>query len=467
MAHVVVHDTTQQHKLPVSAGEQPAPAHHQSRDAELDARLACAALELVAIVADSLTIDRAAAAVVNRLKDFLDSDGVALGLVQRNGRCRLAAISGATQINRGAELSQAIEDRLAASVDLDHAPARHGDDNHAHLLPGDTVVCRLATHSGQSAGALLIWGSDRQFDRAQSERFLRLAGEPLAGALLLHDRARMGSLRRMFTGALGTRRWLLWAALPLIGLVVMCLVPYRVTCECAAEPFTRRFVSAPFAGVFEKSLVRPGDVVAKDALLGQMDGRELRIELATITADYEQARKSRDVNLAAGKVAQAQIDRLELERLDQQRALVEHRMANLAIKSPVAGYVIGGDLKRTEGAALTIGQVLFEIAPLEQMIVEVAVADDDISLVETGQPVTIRFDAYAGEVFVGRLVRIHPRSETRDSRNVFIGEVALDEAASALRPGMKGTARIVIEGKSLAGGIGGRVWHTIATFLGL
>jgi hypothetical protein len=32
---------------------------------------------------------------------------------------------------------------------------------------------------------------------------------------------------------------------------------------------------------------------------------------------------------------------------------------------------------------------------------------------------------------------------------------------------MKGTARIVIEGKSLAGGIGGRAWHTIATFLGL
>jgi hypothetical protein len=424
-------------------------------------------LELVAIVADAPTIERAAATAVNRLKDFLEADGVALGLVQRNRRCRLVAISGAAQINRGSELSQAIEDRLAASVDLDHAHAQRGDDKHAQMLPGDSVVCRLATHSGQCAGALLVWGRGRQFDRTQSERFLRLAGEPLAGALMLHGRARHGPLRRVLSGALGTRRWLLWAALPLIVLIVMGLLPYRVSCECAAEPFTRRFVSTPFAGVFEKSLVRPGDIVAKDALLGQMDGRELRIEMATITADYEQARKSRDVNLAAGKVAQAQIDRLELERLDQQRALVEHRMANLAIKSPVAGYVIGGDLKRTEGAALTIGQVLFEIAPLDQMIVEVAIADEDISLVETGQPVTIRFDAYAGEDFVGRLVRIHPRSETRESQNVFIGEVALDQAASALRPGMKGTARIMIEGKSLARGLGERAWHTIAMFLGL
>jgi multidrug efflux pump subunit AcrA (membrane-fusion protein) len=146
---------------------------------------------------------------------------------------------------------------------------------------------------------------------------------------------------------------------------------------------------------------------------------------------------------------------------------LEHRITNLAIRSPVAGYVIGGDLKRTEGAPLTVGQVLYEIAPLDQMIVEVAIADDDIALVEVGQPVSIRFDAYAGDEFAGRLLRIHPRSETRDSRNVFIGEVMLDEAAGALRPGMKGKARIAIGGKSLAGGLCQRGWHTIAMLLGL
>jgi multidrug resistance efflux pump len=259
----------------------------------------------------------------------------------------------------------------------------------------------------------------------------------------------------------------LWTAPAPILCALLFLLPYKVTCDCSAEPLTGRFVSAPFAGVFEKSLVRPGDVVAKDALLGQMDGRELRIELAAITADYEQARKSHDVNLAAGKVAAAQIDRLELARLDQQRALVEHRMANLALRSPVAGYVIGGDLKRTEGAPLTVGQVLYEIAPLDQMIVEVAIADDDIGLVRTGQLVAIRFEAHSGADFSGRLVRIHPRSETRDSRNVFIGEVAIDAAPGALRPGMKGRARIVIDEKSLAKGVWERSWHAFATFFGL
>jgi multidrug resistance efflux pump len=467
MAQVVVHDTTQRPVPPAPAGEPRAPALDLVRGAELETRLACAALELVAGVAEASTIDRAAVGIANRLKDFLAADGVALGLVRRNGRCRLAAISGASQINRGSELSRTIEDLLAGAVEHHSIHSQTHNDSLTRVLPGAAVVCRpLAAQRGWIAGALLVWGSGPQFDRSVSERFLRLVAEPIAGALLLQDRARAGLLRRALPGVLGKRRYLLWTALVAIGVVMMCLMPYRVTCDCAAEPSARRFVSAPFTGVFERSLVRPGDVVEKDALLGQMDGRELRIELAALTANYEQARKSRDVNLAAGKVAQAQIDRLELERLDQQRALVEHRMANLAIKSPVAGYVIGGDLKRTEGAPLTVGQVLYEIAPLEQMIVEVAIGDDDVALIDAGQRVNIRFDAYAGEEFAGRIVRIHPRSETRDSRNVFIGEVVLDEAGAALRPGMKGKARIVIADKSLAQGLAERVWHTVAMFLG-
>jgi len=467
MAHLVVHDTTDRLVLQASAEVQREAALDPESDQALDATLACAALELVAIVGDASTIDRAAVVAANRVKDFLKAEGVALAVSGQSGRCRLAAISGTAQINRGSELSRAIEDALVRAAHGDSA-AQNAAAELGGLLPGAKLVCqRLATQEGRTGGAILAWGISGGFNRNQSERFLCGASEPLASALLLQSRTRKGPLIRALNAVLGTRYWLLWAALSLVVLVALCLLPYRVTCDCAAEPITRRFVSAPFAGVFEKSLVRPGDIVEKDSLLGQMDGRELRIELATLTANYEQARKSRDVNLAAGKVAQDQIDRLELERLDQQRSLLEHRIANLAIRSPVAGYVIGGDLKRTEGAPLTVGQVLYEIAPLDQMIVEVAIADDDIALVVVGQSVSIRFDAHAGEKFAGRLLRIHPRSETRDSRNVFIGEVTLDEAAGALRPGMKGRASIAIDGKSLAGGLCQRAWHTIAMFVGL
>jgi hypothetical protein len=141
-------------------------------------------------------------------------------------------------------------------------------------------------------------------------------------------------------------------------------------------------------------------------------------------------------------------------------------MAHLEIRSPVAGYVISGDPRRTEGAPLTIGQVLYEIAPLEAMIVEIAIDDDEIAQVAVGQAVSFRFDAHPNETFEGRLARVHPRSETRDSRNVFIGEVLIKDASVSLRPGMKGRARIEVDGESLGGGLVRRGWFAVARLVG-
>ena len=57
-----------------------------------------------------------------------------------------------------------------------------------------------------------------------------------------------------------------------------------------------------------------------------------------------------------------------MERLQLTTRLLQDRSRNLIIKSPVDGLVISGDLKRAEGVRLTVGQTLFEVAPLDEMI---------------------------------------------------------------------------------------------------
>jgi multidrug efflux pump subunit AcrA (membrane-fusion protein) len=312
-----------------------------------------------------------------------------------------------------------------------------------------------------------VWSAARNFQRKRAESFLRLAREPLGGTLRLLEAAQAGAMRRSMRRVFGSRRWIPWTVVVLIGLVVMSRLPYRIHCDCAAEPVKRRFIAAPFAGIFAKSLVQPGDLVGENQVLGRMDGHELRLELAAVTADYQRVRKSRDVNLAAGKVAAAQIDKLELERLEQQRTLLESRIANIEIKSPVAGYVISGDIQQSEGAPLKIGDVLYEIAPLDQMTVEVEIEDNEVASVHEGEQVSIRFDAHPDQTFVGQLARIHPRSEIRDSRNVFIGEVALEKTDVALRPGMKGAARIALRDENLLTGLVARLWHSFVRLIGL
>jgi hypothetical protein len=431
-----------------------------------DADRACALLELLTIISEASSFEAAGMSLVNRLKVFLGADGVAVGMVKRGQRrCRLVAIAGAADVNRGSELSIAVEHALGQAMRTDDTPSPALAALQS-MLGGTTItLSRLSTSTGTSVGALIAWGSASQFQRQRAESFLGLASEPLASILRLLEGAQAGVIRHTLSRVFGSRRWITWTVLVLIGLIVMSRLPYRIRCDCAAEPVKRRFIAAPFAGIFAKSLVEPGDLVAKNQVLGQMDGHELGLELAAVTADQQRVRKSHDVNLSAGKVAAAQIDKLELERLEQQRRLLEYRIANIDIRSPVAGYVISGDLQRSEGAPLKIGDVLYEIAPLDEMTVEVSIGDNDVASVQEGEQVSIRFDAHPRETFVGQIARIHPRSETRDSRNVFIGEVTLQKTAAALRPGMKGTARIAIRGENLLTGLVSRFWHSLLKLL--
>ena len=106
------------------------------------------------------------------------------------------------------------------------------------------------------------------------------------------------------------------------------------------------------------------------------------------------------------------------------------------------GIVVSGDLKDAEGMPLKVGEVLFEIAPLDAMDVELAISEDDLPYIRCGMPVHITFDAFPLRSYESKIERIHPRSEMRDDRNVFIAQVRLENPRQALHPGMRGYARV-------------------------
>ncbi len=121
--------------------------------------------------------------------------------------------------------------------------------------------------------------------------------------------------------------------------------------------------------------------------------------------------------------------------------------------------IASGDLERAEGAKLKIGQTLFEIAPLDKMIVEVAIADSEIAHVSKGQQVDIRLDAFPGELMSATITRIEPRSELRDHDNVFIAQVEVDNAEGKLRPGMKGRVRVRTDNRMLGWIVFHKAWE--------
>ena len=93
---------------------------------------------------------------------------------------------------------------------------------------------------------------------------------------------------------------------------------------------------------------------------------------------------------------------------------------------------------------LEVGEVLFEVAPLDAMVVELSIPEDEVKHVQGEMPVRITFDAFPFQPDQAQVSRVHPRAELRDEQNVFIAEVNLDNSRQALHPGMRGHARIQV-----------------------
>lgn len=452
-----------------------------ARAFDRDATNSAALLELAGDVAGSSDTAAAARMLAQRLREFLDCDIVAVGLPASDGQaCRLAALSGVDEFDPSSEMARACEAALRECW-FRNTPGKWPPPSTAdrHLLVAHERLselgggCRVRSlpirgAAGNPVSALLLMSTTDWNPRCDS--FLSTCSETLGSFIDAASRAKHGSIFGRWCSAAWLprtlRRRLIWAAAIAAVCTLALPVHYRVPCQCVLEPVVRRFVAAPYDGIFEKSLVKPGDVVEANQVLGRLDGRELRYEAAGLAAEQNRAAKSRDVSMASGKVATAQISKLEMDRLEQKRRLLLDRLEHLEIKSPLAGMVISGDLERSQGVPVTVGQVLYEVAPITQMVAEVAIADEDRSYARLGQTVRIELDAYSDEVLTGRLSRIHPRSETRDDDNVFIGEVVLDNPRGILKPGMRGRAKIVTDRQPLAWIVLHRPLERLAAWIG-
>ncbi len=231
------------------------------------------------------------------------------------------------------------------------------------------------------------------------------------------------------------------------------------------RPVQVRYVVARFDGILEKVFVEPGDRVQQGAALAMLDGREIDLELRSIEADSAKALKMRDNYLAAGDIAPAQIALLEARRLQERSSLLKDRQQKLDLKSPLDGIVLSGDLKQEVGGPVGRGQMLFEIAPLENVLVELAVLDEDISYVAEDMEVEVRFDAFPGRTWTAQIDRIAPKSEIIQNANVFLTTLDLENEDRVLQPGMQGHATVKCGRRSLAWIYFHKPWYALCKLL--
>lgn len=431
--------------------------------AERAASDTAALVELLSLVTAEKTEEAGQQRLVDELRRHLEADRVYLGVSDATRPlCGLRVISDCLEIDRQSAETQQVEAVLQESLaraDASLWPSV-GDENrhallaHQQLAESSGALAVLATplrsESGDVVGVVAATfakesaDDDSRYSRVFS--FLRASSRSLGTTIDALRRSHQSAIGRWSSGVWRRLRSNVGIAVSVAVTMLMALllVPmdYRVRCEAELQPVSRRYVAAPFEASLKSCFVDPGDVVEANQILAELDGREVQWELSGLRADIKKANKEHNTHLSRQAFGEASIARHEVERLGHRADMLEDRKQNLAIRSPVAGVVVTGDLREREGVPLEMGQSLFEIAPLDALVIEVGIPEDDIQHVAAGMTIRLRLHSLPESSIEATIRRIHPKAELRDHENVFVAEAVIENTDHRLRPGMKGAALV-------------------------
>jgi len=410
------------------------------------------------------------------LREWSNCTTLAFGSVGKSGKIRLEAISDVV----------AVDSRTRQSRRFLKVMQECWQQRSPMLWPSKVVgvyndsllLKELVQRSGMQQGAVVLfpYGEGSTFlvllwadknDRIERINELNSIISLLSPALHTIFLSGVSRTKKIATTGFSKKKKKLLMAFGALLLLVTLLFPVTFNLHPASmvKPVQVRYVTARFNGMLKQVFVEPGDRVERGTSLAVLDGREMELELRSIEADRAKALKVRDNYLATGNVAPAQIALLEARRLQERGRLLYERQQQLELQSPVAGIVLSGDLKKNVDGPVTRGQILFEVSPLEQLVVELSVLDEDISYVAEGMNVVVRFDAFPGRVWPTAVERISPKSELRRGANVFPVTLILENKDRLLQPGMQGRAAIDCGKKNLGWIYFHKPWYALCRLL--
>ena len=215
--------------------------------------------------------------------------------------------------------------------------------------------------------------------------------------------------------------------------------------------------------------LRQQEVQAAEAALRQAEAQLEAAKAQLLTVEQRRA----DVDAARAALAQAQASyrqalvntqqvRLRQEDVKQAKAQVQRALAQLrnariqladtVITAPRDGVIVEklvqeGTVISSSTSAFSQGTTIVRLADMRRIYVDAEVAEADIAQVWVGQKVDVSVDAFPGEVFEGKVIRIDPRT-TIEQNVVYVHVlVELNEVDERLKPGMSATCDFLVDRK--------------------
>jgi len=445
----------------------PSPAARQEiSQTEMNLEVMQKAMALLCVVNKPTRFMRAAMAFCNELASQWQCERVSLGLIK--GRyMRLKAMSHCEHISRKMQLIQDIESAMEECFDQETEVT-------FPTSPDAMVIAKAASHLSQKHGpsALLsvpLYLDDHvegviTLERPASEPFdeqsmvaiclaCRLCSVRLLN--LRHQDRWFGarwleSVRAGFGVLFGIKHtWIKLATLLIFsGIVFLCIGKgmYRSKSSCVIEATVQQNICAPFDGFIKTVNVEVGDdLTAGSTVLAELDTADLRLKLASAQAEQTGYLKQRDAYMRDGKTAEAQVAQADANKIQAQIELFTFYIDQAQLKTPIHGKLVAGDLKRQIGAPVKLGDILFEVTPMDALRAQILVSEDQILDIKAGQSGRLATVSFPDQKIPFVVENVSPMAEVVNNRNVFKVRVKLQDTRDWMRPGMEGVAKIDIE----------------------
>jgi multidrug resistance efflux pump len=242
---------------------------------------------------------------------------------------------------------------------------------------------------------------------------------------------------------------------------------YRIGAPAELQPRERRTISTPFDGRIAMlgEGVEPGKTVEAGRLLVEFDTTEMRLGALEAQSQVLQYEKEADELLRMGKIGEAQQAKAKAEQAGAKSRLLAHQIERSRVTAPIAGVITSGDLKDKIGASVKLGDKLFDLADLSDMVVVAKVDDRDITMIAPGQTgeVSPKSDPSLAVAFT--VERIIPLAQAQEGRNAFEVHCRLERTPAWFRPGMEGQAKFDGPTRTLAWIASRRVLDTLRVWL--
>lgn len=408
---------------------------------------------------------RSATALATTLCDELRCDRVTVGWLHHRSS-RVVGMSHGADF----DVRQAMFERVAAAMDeavqqaasvVLPSPADAAQVAMAHLeLAGQDTQRALCTvllaAQGSVLGAITLERAQPPFsvdEVAFCEDAACLAALTLRlkhGAERSWGAATADALRRTFGSGGKRARVTLAATLAALAGALLVPVPHHVAAPARLEGSIQRVVAAPVDGFLEQVNVRPGDAVSAGQVLAELSTRDLQAERLKRQSELAQHENVYKAALARADRTQLVINQARAAEAQAQLSLVESQLQRSQLRAPFDGVVIKGDIAQQLGAPVQRGEVLLTIAPDKRFRLIIEVDERDIALLRAGMAGRLALAASPGEVLDFGVARVLPVAVSAEGRNFFEVEATFDAADRALRPGLRGVAKIAVGARSTA-----------------